>query len=179
MFCVEHSARGRARLRARLLRVYVAVYVVARFWPLLLSFFFARPSWRTRGISLLCILSAERICSARSPSFLPFTSATTWSSALAICSGERRARRPDLRARVAAGAAGAALDFGGRPGPRLAPLPESASSSSRLAPRMAFRTAEAKSEARDSRLVRRDIKRMYAERREIVNRYLAVEYPMT
>jgi hypothetical protein len=44
---------------------------------------------------------------------------------------------------------------------------------------MAFRTAEAKSEARDSRLVRRDIKRMYAERREIVNRYLAVEYPMT
>ncbi len=58
-------------------RVYAAVYVVARFCPLALSFFFARPSWSTRGISLLCILSAARICSARRPSFLLFTSATT------------------------------------------------------------------------------------------------------
>ena len=36
---------------------YAAVYVVARFCPLLLSFFVESPSWSTRGISLRSILS--------------------------------------------------------------------------------------------------------------------------
>jgi len=95
------------------LRDYTAVYVVARFFPFAFSFLFARPSWSTRGISLLCILSAARICSARSPSLLPFTSATTWSSALAISSGERRGKRPGLRARGATDVAGAGFSIEG------------------------------------------------------------------
>ena len=49
---------------------------------------------------------------------------------------------------------GAAVDLRGRPGPRRAPPPASASSSSREAPRMAWTTEEAKESARSRRVLR-------------------------
>lgn len=72
---------------------HVALYVVARFCPLDLSFFFASPSLRTRGTSRTSSWSALRISSERSPKLLFFTRATTSSSVLPMSAGERRARR--------------------------------------------------------------------------------------
>ncbi len=65
---------GSARRRAD---DYLAKYVVARFCPLLASFFAATPSFKTRGISLACNPSSTRICSARRPPLCFFTRATT------------------------------------------------------------------------------------------------------
>jgi len=79
-----------------------------------LSFFFARPSCSTRGISLLCSLSAPRICSARRPSFSLFTSAIPDQAPSRSARGTPR-ESPDLRARGAAAALGAAVDLGDDP----------------------------------------------------------------
>jgi hypothetical protein len=75
---------------------YLAKYVVARFCPFERSFFVLRPSLSTRGSSLACIPSSERICSALSPSLFFDTKATIWSRAAEISSAERRGRRPAL-----------------------------------------------------------------------------------
>ncbi len=65
----------------------------------------------------------RRICSARSPVLFVFTRATTWSSALAMSAGDRRGRRPGLRARAVVGVL---VDPGGRPGPRREGPPDAA-----------------------------------------------------
>jgi hypothetical protein len=62
---VRHRAEG-----ARRKRHYLAKYVVALFFPLLVSFLVASPSLTTLGISRTSNFSAVRICSARRPSFL-------------------------------------------------------------------------------------------------------------
>ena len=80
------APRGSARQRAK--------YVVARFCPLERSFLFAKPSLSTRGTSRTSRPRAFLMSSARMPSFCFFTTATTWSSVLAMSSAERRERRP-------------------------------------------------------------------------------------
>ncbi len=75
--------------------VYAAVYVVARFRPLLRSFFDDSPALSTRGTSRRSSLRAVRISSDRRPAFFPLTSATTAASAFAMSSAERRGRRAD------------------------------------------------------------------------------------
>jgi len=120
------------------------VYVVARFCPLALSFLFATAVFRMRGISRRSSPRAFLMSSARKPVLLFFTRATTWSTALAICSPLRRARPflPPVRARRP-------------PRPLLAQPPLSAWRSSREAPRMAARTASVKVAERAERAERR------------------------
>src|ERR1019366_7543161 len=125
--------------------VYFAKYVVARFCPLLDSFFVETPSFRMRGISFGSSPSFCRISSARSPFFCVLTRRTILLSVAAISSSERRRRRPFAlgageRSETALRAApDEAKDFGGsarsdRPPPAFVP-PSSSRDVSRMAPR--------------------------------------------
>ena len=118
---------------------YFAKYVVARFWPLHVSFFVERPSFRMRGISFACIPRVERISSARRPSLCFLRSATILSRVAWISTAERRGSRPLERTALGGWTAeGAATAFGGalrnaRPVPT--PPPEPASWETRIAKR--------------------------------------------
>src|ERR1035438_8008393 len=75
---------------------HFAKYVVARLLPLLVSFFFAMPSLRMRGISFGSIPSFERISSALIPSLCVFTRRTILFRPAWMSSSERRRSRPGL-----------------------------------------------------------------------------------
>src|ERR1019366_5794661 len=136
--------------------VYFAKYVVARFCPLLDSFFVETPSFRMRVISFGSSPSFCRISSARSPFFCVFTRRTILLSVAAISSSERRRRRPFALGAGAAGRSEPALRAGADEAEALGatvredrPLPTSCSPSSwRDVSRMAPRTCSANEAAR-------------------------------
>ena len=145
---------SRPRSARRLTSPHIGKYVVARFCPFDVSTFFASPSFSTRGISRASSPNTFRISSERSPLGCVFTSFATKSTALAISSGDRRARWPvgstaGADARAAVGTVFLVDVPRGRPGPRRgASPPPSARRSSRDDERMASTIEDAKFWAR-------------------------------